>query len=73
MKLVKKILMACLLGNISFALQAKTQAIPGDWKTECVGYFQVSVPGEIDIGIARGGPDPSKLRHALNAGSYEFY
>ncbi|WP_141234023.1 T6SS immunity protein Tli4 family protein [Pseudomonas sp. Irchel 3E20] len=73
MKLVNKILMACLLGNISFALQAKTQAIPGDWKTECVGYFQVSVPGEIDIGIARGGPDPSKLRHALNAGSYEFY
>ena len=73
MKLVKKILMACLLGNISFALQAKTQAIPGDWKTECVGYFQVSVPGEIDVGIARGGPDPSKLRHALDAGRYEFY
>ena len=73
MKRVKKIFLACFVGSVSFALQAKTQATPDEWKTECVGYFQVSVPGEVDIGIARGGPDPSKLRHALNAGDYDLF
>jgi len=73
MKLISKIVQACFLGSISFIVTAKTQEIPKDWKTECVGYFQVSVPGEVDIGIARGGPDPSKLPQALNAGDYELF
>lgn len=73
MKFVKIIVRACLLGSISFAVTAKTQDPPEDWKTECVGYFQVSIPGEVDIGIARGGPDPSKLSQALNVGDYDLF
>lgn len=73
MKLVKIIVRACFLGSISFAVTAKNLDTPEDWKTECVGYFQVSIPGEVDIGIARGGPDPSKLSQALNVGDYDLF
>ncbi len=73
MKLIKIIVLACFLGIISFTVTAKTQDIPEDWKTECVGYFQVSIPGEADIGIARGGPDPSKLSQALNVGDHDLF
>ena len=73
MKLVKKILMACLLGNISFALQAKTQAIPEDWKTECVGYFQITLPGEVEIGVVQNDPDPSKGTHNLEKRGNQFF
>jgi hypothetical protein len=32
--------------------QAKTPEVPADWKTECVGYFNISVPGEVDIELS---------------------
>ncbi|WP_300719354.1 T6SS immunity protein Tli4 family protein [Pseudomonas sp.] len=73
MKVVRTIVQACFLGSISFAVTAKTQEIPKGWKTECVGYFKISVPGEVDIGIARGGSDPSKLSQAVHTGDYDLF
>jgi len=73
MKLVKKISLACFLGSISFALQAKAHVIPEDWKTECVGYFQISLPGEVEIGVVQNDPDPSKGTHNLQNRGNQFF
>ena len=73
MKLVKKISLACFMASMSFALQAKPQVIPEDWKTECVGYFQISLPGEVEIGVVRDDPDPSKGRHNLLRRGNQFF
>src|SRR3979490_3172397 len=32
--------------------QAKPAQVPADWRTECIGYFNISVPGEVDIAMA---------------------
>jgi hypothetical protein len=37
--------------------QAKPEPVPDDWKTECIGYFNISVPGEVDIAMAGIGPE----------------
>jgi hypothetical protein len=29
--------------------QARPAPIPDDWKTECIGYFNISVPGEVEV------------------------
>lgn len=73
MRLVKKITLACLLGSVSFALQAEPQVIPEKWKTECVGYFQISLPGEVEIGVVQDNPDPSKGSHNLLNGGNQFF
>ena len=73
MKLVKKISLACFMASMSFALQAKPQVIPEDWKTECVGYFQISLPGEVEIGVVRDDPDPSKGSHNLLRRGNQFF
>ncbi len=73
MKLIKKISLSCFVGTIVLTLQAQAKSVPDSWKTECVSYFQISVPGEIEVGVAKGGHDPSKSRHALDVGTYEFF
>ncbi|WP_300729942.1 T6SS immunity protein Tli4 family protein [Pseudomonas sp.] len=73
MKLLKKTILACFIGGFSFALQAKTPAIPDDWKTECVGYFQISLPGEIEVGVVQSDPDPSKGTHNLQNQVNHFF
>ena len=73
MKLIKKISLACLLGSTSFVLQAKTQVTPENWKTECVGYFQISLPGEVEIGVVQNDPDPSKGTHNLEKWGNQFF
>ncbi|MFN1266816.1 T6SS immunity protein Tli4 family protein [Pseudomonas lundensis] len=73
MKFVKKVSLACFIGSISFALQAKPQDIPDNWKTECVGYFQISLPGEVEIGVVQNDPDPSKGTHNLQNTGNQFF
>lgn len=73
MKLVKKISLACFMASMSFTLQAKPQVIPEDWKAECVGYFQISLPGEVEIGVVRDDPDPSKGSHNLLRRGNQFF
>lgn len=73
MKFVKKFSLVCFIGSLSFALQAKPQVIPDDWKTECVGYFQISLPGEVEIGVVQDNPDPSKGNHNLRNSANNFY
>ena len=73
MKLVKKVSLVCFIGSLSFALQAKTQVAPDDWKTECVGYFQISLPGEVEIGVVQNDPDPSKGTHNLQNTGNQFF
>ena len=31
---------------------AKPAQIPNDWKTECIGYFNISFPGEVEIALS---------------------
>jgi hypothetical protein len=38
--------------------QAKPPEVPADWKTECVGNFNISVPGEVDIALLSPHSDP---------------
>jgi len=73
MKLVKNVSWACLLGVIPVSLHAKTQSIPDDWKTECVGYFQISLPGEVEVGVVQDDPDPSKGTHNLENQVNHFF
>ncbi|WP_458371928.1 T6SS immunity protein Tli4 family protein [Pseudomonas lactis] len=73
MKLVKKVSLVCFIGSLSFALQAKPQVIPDDWKTECVGYFQISLPGEVEIGVVQNDPNPSKGTHNLQNTGNQFF
>ncbi|WP_300730060.1 T6SS immunity protein Tli4 family protein [Pseudomonas sp.] len=73
MKLVKKVLLACCIGSIYFPLHADAQGIPHGWKTECVGYFQISVPGHVEIGVVRDNPDPSKGNHNFRSRANNFY
>ncbi len=73
MKLTTIISLACFLGSMSFALQAKAQPLPEGWKTECVGYFQIGLPGEIDIGVTLGDIDPSKGTHKIFHSKTELF
>jgi len=73
MKLVIKTFLACFVGSISFTLQAKTPTIPENWKTECVGYFQVSLPGEVEVGVVHNDPNPSKAPHNLQNRGNQFF
>ena len=73
MKIFKKLSLSCFIASISFALQAKTLAIPENWKNECVGYFQISLPGDVEIGVVRDNPDPSKGDHNLRSSANNFY
>jgi len=73
MTIIKKISLSCFIASLSFALQAKTPAIPENWKTECVGYFQISLPGEVEVGVVRTNPDPSKGNHNLQNKGNQFF
>ena len=73
MKFVKQVSLVCFIGSLPFALQAKPQVIPDDWKTECVGYFQISLPGEVEIGVVQNTPDPSKGTHNLQNTGNQFF
>ena len=73
MTIIKKISLSCFIASLSFALQAKTPAIPENWKTECVGYFQISLPGEVEVGVVRTNPDPSKGNHNLQHKGNQFF
>ncbi len=69
----KKLSLSCLIASLLFALQAKTQVTPHDWKTECVGYFQISLPGEVEIGVVHKQIDPSKGTHNLRNQVNHFF
>ena len=65
MKPIKKIFLAFFILSVPFEPQAKTQATPDAWKKECIGYFQISVPSEVEIGVVQNYLNPSKGTHKL--------
>ncbi len=73
MKVFKKLSLSCFMASISFALQAKTLATSENWKSECVGYFQISLPGEVEIGVVHKQIDPSKGTHNLRNQVNHFF
>ena len=54
---------------LSACTQAEKQDIPKDWKTECIGRYQISLPGEVEMLL----PTPSEFRSAESGSALIHY
>lgn len=55
MKHITKLSLVSLLITVTQTIHAQEAIVPKQWKTECVGYFQISLPGEIEVALMRYG------------------
>jgi hypothetical protein len=51
MKTLKRILLLASLITVSSCQADTPKPPPADWKTECVGRYQVSLPGEVNLNL----------------------
>jgi hypothetical protein len=51
MKTLKRILLLACLITVSSCQADTPKPPPADWKTECVGRYQVSLPGEVEVAL----------------------
>ncbi len=65
---LKTLLSATVLTLIGLPAHAEPR-VPADWKTDCVGRMQISLPGEVDIAAML----PKDLISELNAQGYFGY
>ena len=64
MRLNTTLLLIALLNTCISTAQAQKAVVSKQWKNECVGHFQISVPGEVEVAL---------LHYYDDKKTYNFY